>query len=194
MANSPKFTRPAFGESLKAWQAVLSERGLPTDLLWVFDENLCFEEDPASKDKFKLGFQTRFTPPPPDAGQIAYDHFCEFQAPIVFYRIGSCGGKSLCLLLCDDWFRPKGEKDGFIRRDDWLIAFRPGGPEKIEEIADEARWKRRILKNRPLHDMDFCMPLQAIHEILAHGRVLTAYEHYALRFLDAWRRLITPAE
>jgi hypothetical protein len=47
-----------------------------------------------------------------------------------------------------------------------------------------------MVKNRPLHDLDFCMPLRAVHEVLAHGRVLTTYEHYALRFLHAWRRII----
>ena len=38
------------------------------------------------------------------------------------------------------------------------------------------------------------MTLRAVHETLAHGRVLTAYEHYALKLLDAWRRLLHPAK
>jgi len=87
---------------------------------------------------------------------------------------------------------PKGESEGFLRRDDWLISFRPGGREEIEEITDEQRWKQRIQRDRPLHDLDFCMMLRAVHETLAHGRALTAYEHYALKFLDAWRHLLTP--
>jgi len=194
MANVCQFTRPAFDEALKAWKEALSQHGLPTELVWIFDENLCFEEAPETAAKFKLGFQTRFTPPPPDAEQIAYDHFCEFDLPIIFYRIGSCRGKSVCLLLCDEWFRSKGEKEGFNRRADWLIVFRLGGPEEVEEIADEGRWQRRIVRDRPLHDMDFCMTLRAVHEILAHGRVLTTYEHYALKLLGAWRHWLAPKE
>jgi hypothetical protein len=191
MANTPSFTRPAFADALNAWQTILSRRGFPADLVWLFDENLCFETDPASPGKFKLAFQTRLAPPPPDAEQIAYEHFTEFDARIVFYRVGTAGGKSLCLLLCDEWFEPKGEAEGYLRRDDWLISFRPGGPETIEEITDEPRYRRRLLRDRPLHDLDFCMTLRAVHETLAHGRVLSAYEHYALKLLDAWRRLFS---
>jgi hypothetical protein len=190
MANLPQFSRPPFTEALNAWKTILIQRRLPTELVWIFDENLCHEKEPAGKTGFKLGFQTQFTPPPPDAERIAYHHFCEFEARIVFYRIGSSRGKSVCVLLGDEWFEPKGESAGFIRRDNWLISFRPGGSEEIEEIADEERWKQRILRDRPLHDLDFCMTLRAVHEILAHGRVLTSYEHYALRFLHAWRRLL----
>ncbi len=192
MAKTPIFTRPTYEAALDAWKSTLSERSLPVDLVWIFDENLCFEKD--DRGNFQLGFQTRFSPPPPDAEQIAYDHFTEFDTRVVFYRIGTCRGRSVCLLLCDEWFEPKTEKDGFLRRDEWLISFRPGERGEIEEIADERRYQQRILRGRPLHDLDFCMTLQAVHETLAHGRVLSAYEHYALKFLNAWRRLLTPAE
>jgi hypothetical protein len=194
MENPAPFTRPTFVEALTVWETVLSQHRLPIDLLWIFDENLCFEPDPSGRTAFKLGFQTRFSPPPSEAEQIAYEYFSEFEARIVFYRIGTFQGKSVCLLLCDDWFESKGEPEGFVRRDDWLISFRPGGAEVIEEITDEARYRQRLVRNRPLHDLDFCMTLQAVHETLAHGRVLTTYEHYALKFLAAWRRLLTRSD
>ena len=190
MANPTPYTRPAFEEALRAWKTCLSQRSLPTEVTWVFDENLCFETDPSKPGGFRLGFQTEFSPPPPEAGQIAYDYFCEFEAPLVFYRVGSSGGKSVCLLLCDDWFAPKGETEGFLRRDEWRVAFRPGPAEEIEHITDRGRWERRLLRQRPLHDLDFCMTLRAVHEALAHGRVLTSYEHYALRLLHLWKRLL----
>ena len=171
----------------------MAARRLPVDLLWVFDENLCFEVDPSRPGQFTLAFQTRFSPLPPSADEIAYEHFTEFDFPIVFYRLGTGAGKSICVMLADEWFRNKGDADGFIQRNDWLIAFRPGGAETIEEITDPARWERRVLKNRPLHDLDFCMTLRAIHETLAHGRVLSTYEHYALKFLHAWRRFLKPS-
>ena len=138
----------------------------------------------------KLGFQTRFAPPPPDAEHIAYDYFAGFEAPIVFYRIGSSSGKSVCLLLCNVWFLSKAENEGFHRRDDWLISFRPGPKEAVEEITDLQRWKQRIVRDRPLQDLDFAMSLRAVHEMLAHGRVLSAYEHYALRLFQTWRRWV----
>jgi hypothetical protein len=190
MANLPHFARPAYSDAIKAWKKILADRQLPTDLIWVFDENLCFEKDSAGKDGFKLGYQTQFTPPPPDADRVAFDYFCEFEARLVFYRIGTAQGKSVCLMLCDEWFEPKDENDGFVRRDEWLVSFYPGAAGEIAEINDEERWKQRILRDRPLHDLDFCMTLRAVHEILAHGRVLTAYEHYALRFLHGWSRLL----
>src|SRR5512142_1217640 len=93
-------------------------------------------------------------------------------------------------MLCDPWFESRRERDGFVARDEWLISFYPGGAAEVEEVADEERWKQRMVRDRPLHDLDFCMTLRAVHEILAHGRVLTTYEHYALRLLGAWRRFV----
>jgi hypothetical protein len=189
MQQNAQYTRPPFDEALKAWKTLLTERGLPADLVWVFDENLCFESGPASPAGFRLGFQTALTPPPPDAERIAYEYFSEFDARLVFYRIGSSVGKSVCLVLCDEWFETKTPADGFVRRDEWLISFRPGAGEVVEEIKDEQRWKNRLLRNRPLHDLDFCMTLRAVHETLAHGRVLSTYEHSALKLLHLWRRV-----
>jgi hypothetical protein len=190
MEKKPEYTRPPFEEALKAWGKLLGERGFPSELIWVFDENLCFERDPASPGGFRLGFQTVFTPAPPDAEQIAYDHFSEFDAPLIWYRLGSCGGKSVSLLLCDPWFQNKTEAEGFLKRPDWLILFRPGAAIELEEVKDKGRWANRIVRERPLHDLDFCMTLRAVHEMLAHGRVLTAYERYALKLLHVWRHLL----
>lgn len=187
----PQFARPSYQEALKEWKTLLGQRSLPTDIVWIFDENLCFEKDPSAQGGFKLGFQTQITPPPPEAEQIAYSHFCDYEARVVFYRIGSHRGKSVCLLLCDGWFETKGEAEGFVRRDSWLMSFRPGKVGEIDEVTDEPRWKQRILRDRPLHDLDFCMSLQAVHETLAHGRVLTPYEQFALKILGGTRR---PAE
>lgn len=188
MPQLPQFARPSFNDALNEWKIILGQRRLPTDILWIFDENLCFEKDAAAKGGFKLGFQTQITPPPADAAQIAYAHFCDYEARVVFYRIGSHGGKSVCLLLCDGWFESKGESEGFIKRDHWLMSFHPGGAVEVAEITDELRWKQRILRDRPLHDLDFCMTLQAVHETLAHGRVLTPYEQFALKVLGGSRR------
>lgn len=189
MSNLPTFARPTFEQALVDWKKLLGERHFPTDLIWIFDENLVFEKDSGASG-FKLGFQTQLTPPPADADRVAFNYFCEFEARLVFYRIGSAHGKSVCLMLCDPWFEPKRESEGFVRRDEWLVSFHPGEAAELEEITDEARWKQRILRDRPLHDLDFSMTLRSVHELLAHGRVLTAYEHYALRFLHGWSRFI----
>jgi hypothetical protein len=186
MEQKPEFTRPPFEEALKAWRTLLSSRGFPSELVWIFDENLCFEKDPGQAG-VRLGFQTVFTPPPPDAESIAYGHFCEFDAPVVWYRLGSCQGRSLCVLLCDQWFQNKTDADGFVKRPEWLMMFRPGPPQEIEEVRDKQRWEKRIVRDRSLHELDFCMTLRAVHETLAHGRVLTAYERYALKLLHVWR-------
>jgi hypothetical protein len=133
-------------------------------------------------------------PPPSEAAQIAYEDFADSASRLVFYRLGSAKGKSVCLVLCDAWFESKGEPEGFVRRDEWLMSFRPGGGDEISEVTDEQRWKNRILRDRPLHDLDFCMSLQTIHELMAHGRALSSYERYALKFLHAWRRLLGQPE
>jgi hypothetical protein len=190
MQTKPTYTRPTFEDALEAWSVLLRQRGLSSELIWIFDENLCFERDATKPGGFGLAFQTTFTPAPPEAEQIAYRYFREFDAPLVFYRIGSCAGKSVCLLLCDEWFAAKGESAGFIRRDDWGVFFRPGPQQELEEIKDKQRWRNRILRDRPLHDLDFCMTLRSVHETLAHGRVLSSYERYALKLLHVWRHLL----
>lgn len=189
MEDKPQFTRPPFKEALEAWKSLLGQRGLATELLWIFDENLCFEQDSTRPGGFRLGFQTAFTPAPPEVACITYDYFLEFDAPLVFYRAGTSKGASICLLLCDKWFERKGEAEGFVRREPWRISMRPGTEGDLEEIRDRARWENRWIRGRPLHDLDFCMTLRAVHETLAHGRVLSTYERSALRVLHLWRRV-----
>jgi len=166
---------------------MLKEQGFPSDLVWIFDENLCFEKEPTDPAGLRLSFQTVFSPPPPDAEHIAYEHFSDVDAPLVWYRLGSCRGRSVCSLLCDPWFQNKSQSDGFFARPNWLMMFRPGPKQEIEEITERPRWENRQMKGRPLQDLDFCMSLRAVHETLAHGRVLTAYERYALKLLHVWR-------
>ncbi len=184
------YVRPTFDEALAAFKALLQQRALPTDILWVFDENLVFERDAADPGGFRLGFQTSFSAAPPESERITYKHFADYDCRLVFYRIGSHEAKSVCLLLCDKWFERKGEAEGFIKRDEWLISFRPGPAAEVEQITDPQRWANRILRDRPLHDLDFCMTLRAVHEILAHGRVLTPYERYALKLMHVWHRIL----
>ncbi|HYG34442.1 MAG TPA: hypothetical protein VEC99_06635 [Clostridia bacterium] len=190
MDQKAPLTRPSYLEALDVWRALLRERGLPSDIIWVFDENLCFELDPHSPDGFRLGFQTVFTPPPTDAEQVAYYYFSEFDVPLVWYRLGSAQGRSVCLLLCDKWFEDRKGSPEFTSREEWHMLFRLGEPKAVEEIRDRQRWERRLLRNRPLHDLDFCMSLQAVRETIAHGRVLTSYERYGLKLLHAWHRLL----
>jgi len=186
MQNKPQYTRPAFSDALASWLSLLKQNGMSPDLIWLFDENLCFEKDPANAPGFRLGFQTVFTPPPAEAAQIAYDHFAEVDAPLVWYRLGTSQDKSVCLLLCDPWFQSKTEGEGFTKRPEWNMLFRTGPQQQLEEVKDKERWEHRLLRDRPLHDLDFSMPLRAVHETLAHGRVLTAYERYALKLLHVW--------
>lgn len=190
MDNDRKYQRPPFQEIFESWKALLAERGLPTECLWIFDENLCFEKAASNPNGFQVGFQTAFSPPPPDAERVAYDYFADFDARLVFYRLGTCRGKSVCLLLCDEWFETRTDANGYIRKDAWHAAFRPGEKEELEEITSSERFKHRLLRNRPLHDLDFCMTLRSVHELMAHGRVLSAYERYALRFFHGWWKLL----
>jgi hypothetical protein len=189
MSKTKPFIRPPFEEANRAWKVLLQQRGFPADLLWVFGDNLCFEDDPSHTGGFRIGFQTVLTKPPPEAEQIAYEYFSDFEAPLVFYRLGSSGTHSVCVLLCDKWLESKVAATDFSHRPEWGIGFRPGNAETLEEITEPDRWKKRALRERPLHELDFCMDLRSIHEILAHGRVLSTYEHYALRLLHIWRRI-----
>src|ERR1017187_487484 len=184
------FIRPPLNEALTAWQSCLAGHGLPADSLWIFSENLCIERSPAAPGSFRVGYQTKFTPPDDDALEIAYDQFCESDAPIVFYRLGSAAKKSVCILLCDPWFEERTARDGFERRDDWKISFRPGHAGDIEEITDLPRWVRRVKHDRAFHDFDFGMALETIDQIKIHGRPLQPYERMAQKMLDRLRRML----
>ena len=188
MENARRYQRPPFEDALAAWKSLLTENSFSTDLLWILEENLCFEKDPGTPAGVKLGFQTRFGVHPPDAAKVIYHHFAEMDARLVFYRLGASAGRSVCLLLCDAWFEPKGEADGYIRRDDWLVSFFPGATEEVEEITDEKRWQERVVRGRPLSAVDFCMTLAALRELKAHGRVLTPDERFGLKILRSLHR------
>jgi hypothetical protein len=188
METTRRYQRPPFEDALTTWQALLTKRGLSTDLVWILEENLCFEKAPGTPARVKLGFQTQFTAYPPDAAKFTYHHFAELDARLVFYRLGANAGRSICILLCDAWFEPKNESDGYVRRDDWLVSFYPGAREEIEEVNDAKRWHERVVRGRPLSAVDFCMTLAALRELKAHGRVLTPDERFGLKILHSLRR------
>lgn len=190
MSSPTSFNRPTLNEALDAWKQLLTAKGLSADLRWIFEENLCFEKSRAAKGGFHLGFQTRFSPPPDDALDIAFEHFGETDKRVVFYRLGDNLGKSICVLLCDSWFENRGEADGFLRRDEWRLSFHPGQSGEIEEIVDLSRWLRRVKHGRAFHDLDFCMTLAAIDEIKTHGRVLMPYERFASTMMERLRRFL----
>jgi hypothetical protein len=190
MKSEAPFTRPPLKEALDAWKKVLAERGFATDIIWIFAENLCVEKSRADLGSFHFGFQTRFTPPPEDALDIAYEHFSESNKPIVFYRLGGRSGKSVCALLCDPWFERRDNADGFLHRDEWRVLFYPGAKDEIEEVTDLTRWLRRVKRDRAFHDLDFCMALEAVDEIKSYGRVLMPYERLAAVMLGRLRRFL----
>jgi hypothetical protein len=96
--------------------------------------------------------------------------------------------------LCDPWFEEKNTLDGFERRDDWKISFRPGHPGDIEEVTDLTRWVRRVKRDRAFHDFDFGMALETVDEIRMHGRPLLPYERMAQKMLNRLRRMVGQAE
>ena len=183
MPTPHRYQRPPFEDAEAVWKNVLAEHGFSTKLLWILEENLCFENDPGSEAGVKLGFQTQFTAQPPDLAKVTYHYFAEMESRLVFYRLGSNNGHSVCMILCDDWFEPKHEKDGYLRKDEWLASFHPGGKGEIEEIAYSKRWQQRVVRGRPLTPMDFCMTLAALRELKAHGRLLDADERLGLKIL-----------
>ena len=189
-SSNTQFDRPTLNAALAAWGQCLKQNKLPASPLWIFSENLCIEAADATPGKFRVGFQTRFTPPYDDALAVAFDHFAATNARIVFYRLGTANGQSVSILLCDPWFEEKSARDGFERRDDWGVSFRPGRAGDIEEVTDLARWVRRVKRNHPLHDFDFAMSLATIDELLIHGRTLLPYERFAERMVNRLRRMM----
>ena len=188
MQDAQKYQRPAFAEALAEWRKILTGAGHPAECEWILDENLVFEKDPTAAAGVKVGYQTRFTARPANLAQTTYEFFTDFEARLVFYRLGSSHGKSVCLLLCDPIFETRGPNEGFLRRDDWLISFHAGADDELEEITDAQRWQNRLVSGRPLADVDFCMPLAALRELEVHGRVLTPYERFGVKMIDAWQR------
>lgn len=193
MNQAARFERPSLDLATRAWERILSDRGFATSLLWIFEENLCFEKSPSAPGGFRLGYQTRFLKPPEDAVDIAYDLFCDSNARVVFFRLGESHGRSICLLLGDHWFDKKNESSGYVRRDDWGMSFFPGESKKIEEVTDLSRWLGRLKRERPLHDLDFCMALSTIDEVKIHGRVLAPGERFADGLVGRLRRMFLHA-
>jgi hypothetical protein len=188
MPKPTRYQRPPFEDALAAWKTLLEEHEYPHEILWVLDENLCFERDPGAAGGMKLGIQTQFTPHPVDSAKVIYHHFAETDARMVFYRLGTCRGRSVCILLCDEWLESKDEAEGYLRRDEWLVSFYPGSSQEIEEVTDAQRWKNRVIRGRPFSAVDFCMTMAALYELKAHGRVLTPDERFGLQILRTMQR------
>jgi hypothetical protein len=186
--SKPAFVRPLLREALAAWKETLASHGVPVESQWIFAENLCLESSGKGAKNFRVGFQTKFTPPDEDALEIAYDIFSETDSRIVFYRLGTAGKKSICILLCDPWLEKRNEKDGFLRRDEWKISFHPGAKGEIEEVTELTRWVRRIKRGRDFQDFDFGMALATIDEIKLHGRPLLPFERMADKMINNLRR------
>jgi len=190
MESEATFVRPTLADALAEWKKILAEHNFSTELLWIFEENLCIERQKSASGGFHFGFQTKFTPVPEEALEMAFDQFSETPARIVFYRLGSCPGQSVCLLLCDPWFETKKEADGFLRRDEWKISFHPGQHDQVEEVTDLSRWLRRVKRDRAFHDLDFCISLATLEEIRIYGRPLMHYERFADRMMNRLRRIL----
>lgn len=186
--NAP-FDRPSLHAALLAWETCLKQKKLPAECQWIFAENLCIELG-ATPGSYRVGFQTKFTPPDEQALEMAYEHFSATDARIVFYRLGTANGKSVCILLCDPWFEEKSTSDGYFRHDDWGVSFRTGDLGEIEEITELSRWVRRIKRDRAFHDFDFAMSLETIDELIIHGRTLLPYERFAERMVNRLRRMM----
>ena len=108
--NSPAtFKRPTLTEALDAWKTILAERGFATELLWIFQENLCVENSRAERGGFRVGFQTNSRRRPKTRWTSRSIIFAKPVHAVVFYRLGNCPGKSVCVLLCDPWFENKSE-------------------------------------------------------------------------------------
>lgn len=133
MNQAAPISRPILNDALAAWKKLLAERQLATELLWIFEENLCFEKKPEVPGGVHIGFQTRFSPVPQESLDIAYEHFCESTARIVFYRLGESKGRSVCILLGDEWFNEKQESDGYVKRDDWGFPFTPASRSRLRK-------------------------------------------------------------
>jgi hypothetical protein len=189
--SQPNVTRPPLKAALAAWQECLATAGFPSESLWIFPENLCIEQSTTDPDDMRVSFQTKFTPPDDDALEIAWDVFSETKSRIVFYRLGSTGNKSVCILLCDAWLEKRSQSNGFIRRDEWNVSFRLGPADSIEEVTDLGRWVRRVKRGRELRDYDFGMALATIDEIKLHGRPLLPYERMADKMMNNLRRKVS---
>src|SRR5258706_12008513 len=134
MESTARYHRPPFEDVLADWKALLAKRNFSTDIVWILDENLCFEKDARAAAGVKLGFQTEFTPQPPDAAKATYHHFAEMDARLVFYRLGENNGRSIFIQLCDPWLEPKKETEGYGWRDEGVVLFFSGAREDIEKI------------------------------------------------------------
>ena len=190
MKSPANLARPTLSEAIEEWTKALDQKGHSTDLVWIFEENLCIEDSKLEKGGFHFGFQTKFSQIPSDALEITYDQFCSTKAPIIFYRLGSHEDRSICLLLCDDSFESQVENEDFTAKGVWNIFFYPGDENDLEEITDLTRWIHRVRRGRGRHMMDYCMSLESIDEILIYGRQLMPHERFTSRMVERLRRIL----
>ena len=175
MDEQPDVTRPSFDEAVRAWTSFLSEQGLPTELLWVFDENVVRIPVEGTLH-FTPSFQVELDAPRPEYARIAYEYFVDSQWPMVFRAVGTNASKSLCMILCDDWFEGDDEDLGVSYRKPRHMYFDAGSGEGVAEVRDRGAWRRLKARTQALSNLDFGMTLQAVRELEQHGRILPPWQ------------------
>ena len=89
-----KFNRPALTEALDAWQTTARRARVADGAASGFLPKTSASNIRApTPGGFRLGFQTRFTPPADDALEIAYDQFCETGRADGFLPAGSIAAR-----------------------------------------------------------------------------------------------------
>ena len=166
---------PPFDEALSAWTSFLAEQGLPTELSWVFDENVVRVPVEGTL-YFTPSFQVELDAPQPEYARIAYEYFAATPWPVVFRAVGTSASKCLCMILCDDWFEGDDEDLGVRYRKPWHMYFDAGSGEEVGEVRDRGAWRRLKARTQALSDLDFGMTLQAVRELQQHGRILPPWQ------------------
>jgi len=99
-----------FAEALKAWQNhCLPNAAFRPDCVWIFDENLCFERDPARAGEFQARIPDTVHSPRLTRRRLLNEHFCGIASRLVFYRIGNVARGIRLSGALRPWFEPKGE-------------------------------------------------------------------------------------
>ena len=180
MESETKFSRPPVTEALAAWK-ISAERGFATG------HHLDFRGEPLRgmaahrAGRFPLRLPDPVHAAAVDALDIAFDHFSETGARLVFYRLGDGPGIPSAFCCATRGLKTKAMPMVFSAATNGKCPFIPATTDAIEEVTDLTRWLRRVKRDRAFHDLDFCMALATIDEIKIYGRPLLPYERFAQR-------------
>lgn len=174
---------PPYATAVEAWRQHLTQNEWPEDVVWLFEDNLLLERVSSSSLNLHMSYQTTWSFPSDQDNELAYHYFAQYGYPIVFHAVGTDTGRSLSIMMSDDWFEDRGDGYGYTVVFNGALLFHAHPYQQLELVRVDNRWSwywRRFISrvwHNVLSDFDFSMSYSGLKRIKRRQEKLGIVDH-----------------